>query len=168
MKDKYGMETITYSYIARVLSDDSLLSLNDIPENKLLEGHIYRKLLLTNSLAYIMRDYCVRTDYLREVGGYNEERSFFEDFELILKLSRNAVFYCTKDFGTGYRVSENGLSNRPYIEQIKTINEIICHEISNFSTMKRLYYLIARHISYSAKVCKYRIKNTLKYFRKVG
>ena len=164
LNGNYNAEPIVYSYIVRASSDDSILSWNEIPDNRLLVGNIYHKLLLSANAAFIMRDYIVKTDYIREVGAYNESRYFFEDLELIIKLSRNAQFLCTKEFGTAYRLSENGLSNRPYIEQLLTINEIICQEINHLPLIKRLFYRLARFFIINSKLFVFHIKSKMQLY----
>lgn len=113
-----------------------------LKDNYYLHGRIHFRLLLMWKWKSIMRDYCLRTDLLKNVNGYNRERNLFEDWELLLKLSRKYKFYCTCEEGPGHRESVNGLSSRNVKEYKKTINEIFRNEISEYSVLYRVIAIV--------------------------
>ncbi|HAV90641.1 MAG TPA: hypothetical protein DCW44_05160 [Eubacterium sp.] len=160
--DKDSNNSISYSYIVRVSASDNIVSKQKISDKKLLTGYIYNDLLKATNLAYIMRDYCVQTDLIRQIGGYNENKSFFEDYEVIVKLARKSKFYCTKEYGTAYRVSENGLSKRPYDEQLRAINSIACNEIRHQHIYKKMYLMPIRYSLVYSRIIFYKIRNLIK------
>lgn len=150
---------IAYSAMVRMSQNGNDIFKQPIIKEKLLIGSIYRKLLCKSTVENIMRDYCVRTELIKSLNGYNENRNFFEDFELILKLARTEKFCCTMQYGTAYRITERGLSNRPYDEQLQTIHEIALKEIEECPFLERTSLKAIRIIKYNAR--KY-IKKLLK------
>ncbi len=147
----FSKNVIAYSGIVRMSEDGKEIFKNSIKEKKLLIGDIYTKLLCKLTLENIMRDYCVQTNLIKSVGGYNEKRNFFEDYELILKLSKLADFRCTMQYGTAYRKTKNGLSNHPYEEQLRTIHEIALNEIEKLSFFQKNFFKGIRILKYNLK-----------------
>jgi phage anti-repressor protein len=104
----------------------------------------------------VMRDYCVKTQILRDIGGYNVENSLFEDYELILKIAKSISFYYTDSTGTAYRNSVIGLSKKPREILVKKKNEIINKQIKSEPLKKRIKIKCERSvISFLKKI--YRI-----------
>lgn len=93
-----------------------------------LNGNVYDDLLITRKWDSVMRDYVIRTETLRAAGGYNENRSLFEDYELLLILARDHEFYCTGEYGTSYTEGA-GLSAVAKDDQTKIQEEIIFAEL---------------------------------------
>lgn len=93
-----------------------------------LNGNVYDDLLITRKWDSVMRDYVLRTETLKAAGGYNEKRSLFEDYELLLILARDHEFYCTGEYGTAYTEGA-GLSAVAKEDQTKIQEEIIFAEL---------------------------------------
>lgn len=152
---------IAYSAIVRMSEDGKEIFKKPIEKKRLMTGNIYRKLLCKLTLGNIMRDYCVQTNLVRLVNGYNEKRSFFEDYELVLKLARMAEFQCTMQYGTAYRKTENGLSNHPYEEQIQTIHEVALGEIKTRPFLEKMVFIGIRVAKYNGKKILKKVFNRL-------
>lgn len=58
------------------------------------------------------RDYILKKDQFLEAGQYEEGCSFYEDFDLLLRLAMRYPFICTNELGTAYRQVPNGLSKK--------------------------------------------------------
>lgn len=135
-----------YSRIEVLSSSGAKLYDNLYPHRYYLEGNIFTDVLTQKYAFTIMRDYCLPTEILRKTGGYNESNCFYEDLELILKLSKQIEFAYTRDVGTGYRQVHTGLSSRPLQEHIDKVNEIFEASIQDFPSLKKLRYTILRQI----------------------
>lgn len=72
---------------------------------------------------YIPRDYCVEKDFLLSCGGFNESMNYYEDLDLLLRMSKEANFVCTLQPGTGYRQLDNGLSSQSLKRHKMTMKE---------------------------------------------
>lgn len=114
-----------------------------LPDNrKYLQGRIYNRLLTGRfRMEALARDYCVRKDFLLNVGGYNEDRNLYEDLELMLKLAEKYEYRCTGEFGTAYRQTSNGLSQKSKEEHLRSKKEIFENQLQG---KKRYYQLYLR------------------------
>ena len=92
-----------------------------------------------------MRDYVVKTETLRAAGGYNEDRSLFEDYELLLILARDHEFYCTGEYGTAY-TEGGGLSLKNKDSQTMIQEEIILSELKRLDDKHRRRILRKRKL----------------------
>lgn len=139
MKKDRGKDIVAYS-ITVICSNDGTPEYSGIRRKGFyLNGHIHFQLLQMLKWKSIMRDYCVRTDILRQIGGYKEDRNLFEDWELLIKIARNTEFYCTMDYGPGYRMSQNGLSSRPAYVYEQTIRDIFQREVNEYGLLYRAW-----------------------------
>ena len=110
-----------------------------------LKGNVYDDLLITRKWDSVMRDYVVRTETLRKAGGYNEKRSLFEDYELLLILARDHEFYCTGEYGTAY-TQGGGLSAAAQGDQEKIQKQIILAELERLDKKHRDKILRSRRL----------------------
>lgn len=111
-----------------------------------LEGNIFSDVLTRKYAFTIMRDYCLPTEVIRSIGGYNEESNLYEDLELILKLAQRIDFAYTGELGTAYRQVKAGLSSKPKQEHIDKLNEIFETYTQGLSNVKKTWYRIIRQI----------------------
>ncbi|MFV5317259.1 glycosyltransferase family 2 protein [Priestia megaterium] len=132
-RKEFGKDILSYSSVVNVQNDLSQFSYPPSNKKSYLQGNVRVCLLKGRNFKTIMRDYCISTQVLRSVGGYNTERNLFEDWELLLKLSREVEFYCTFEYGTAYRCSINGLSKRPVSYLKETKNKIFYEQINDIS-----------------------------------
>lgn len=142
---KDDKDVAAYSKIVRVSNDNKEIMKSHNSSKRPLEGRIYSKLLLGIGMDRIMRDYCIKTNIIKKIGGYNETNSFFEDYELILKLAKKVKFYSTLNNGTAYRDSINGLSKKTYDEQLESVNRISFEEIRRNSFPMNHLYKVGRY-----------------------
>ena len=116
---------------------------------------LYYSLLFDLSSRFVMRDYIVDLEELKKCGGYNTCRNLFEDYELLIKLSRNHRFVYSGGLGTGYRNSNNGLSKRDIAILESEKKKVIFEEIERRNViLKPLLYILYFVVFYSKKVLK--------------
>ncbi|CEG33840.1 glycosyltransferase family 2 protein [Peribacillus simplex] len=132
-KKQFGKDVLSYSSVVTAQNDLSQFFYPPLNKRAYLQGNVRINLLKGRNFKTIMRDYCISTQVLRNVGGYNFERNLYEDWELLLKLSRQVNFYCTFEYGTAYRSSINGLSKRPIYLLKEKKNEIFYDQIQDIS-----------------------------------
>ena len=108
-----------------------------------LNGNVYDDLLITRKWDSVMRDYVIRTDTLKAAGAYNEKRSLFDDYELLLILARDHEFYCTGEYGTAYTEGA-GLSAEKKEDQTKIQEEIILAELERLDEKHKKKILRSR------------------------
>ena len=112
---------------------------------------LYHLLILDVSSQIVMRDYIAETGVLRSVGGYNTERNLFEDYELLLKLSKKCRFIYSGGLGTAYRNSQIGLSKRPLSELEAEKKKVIFEEIRRNPLPLRLAYFSGHFAVHAVK-----------------
>ncbi len=140
-----GKDIVSYSSIVRISNDGSNVRLPTIRKSDYLIGNIYDAMIIDFKSSLIMRDYCLKTDILRDIGGYVPEHTLFEDYELILKIAKKTEFYYTGETGTAYRDSVNGLSkNRPPKESRSIKNKIAVAQIKTEPAWTRLRLMFTR------------------------
>ena len=98
-----GEDIIPYSVSADITGKGRFTTTGLKRHSGYPKGKIRMGLLMSEKNDFRIKDYIVRTADIRAVGGYNEERLLLEDYEVLLKLSRDHRFYCTGQFGTGVR-----------------------------------------------------------------
>ncbi len=139
-----GKDIASYSTIVRCTNDEVDFFYPNIPLKSRYVGNVYKKLIYDIRSDAVMRDYCIRKEILNTVGGYNENNSLFEDYELLLKLSKIVEFYYTNKNGTVYRNSINGLSQRPVKELVSKKNEVIANQIATETMIARIKLNLVR------------------------
>lgn len=143
-KEKEHKDVITYSYISLISQDGDSITPLRYADKYYLQGYIYSDVLTSKYFFTIMRDFCMRADSVRGVGGYNENNSLYEDLELIIKLAKNFEFRFTGELGTGYRQMNNGLSSRPKVEHEEKKQQIFEAFLSEEPKELQLKYRVLR------------------------
>ena len=146
-----GKDVATYSSVVRVSNDGTRIMFPKIPQSKYLQGNVYDRLIMDARSGIIMRDYCIKTEILRDIGGYDVNHSLFEDYELNLKIAQRIHFYYTGEYGTAYRNSLAGLSKKPRKVLVQTKNEIVKAQIKTNPLPKRVSLIIKRGIVQAMK-----------------
>ena len=144
LQKEKGGDIIAYS-VTSFYSADGRSHTKKKKRSYYLSGNVYEDLLITRKWDSIMRDYIVKTETLRAVGGYNEDRDLFEDYELLLKLAAGHEFYCTGELGTAYTEGA-GLSSVNKEEQTRIQEEIINEELKKLDDRRRRNILFKRKI----------------------
>lgn len=109
--DEHGGMCLTYSY--RLLVDQDGKPLNSKrDESRYVSGTnmLYHFLTEKKANEYVQRDYIVPKKVLLDVGKYNTRDSYYEDYDLLLRLLNKCSIYYTGVYGTAYRIINNGLS----------------------------------------------------------
>ena len=146
IKETKKTDIVAYSRIDLISEQGTSLGDYCFKRKYYLEGNIFSDVLTRKYAFTIMRDYCLPTEVIRSVGGYNEANSLYEDLELILKLAKRIEFAYTGELGTGYRQVQTGLSSRPQQEHIDKLNEIFEANMEGLSPVKKCWYRIIRQI----------------------
>ncbi|MCR5410317.1 MAG: glycosyltransferase family 2 protein [Lachnospiraceae bacterium] len=144
LEEEKGGDVIAYS-VTCFMDSDGKTRTKKKNRSYYLNGNVYQDLLITRKWDSIMRDYIVSTETLRALGGYNEGRSLFEDYELLLKLARDHEFYCTGEFGTAY-TEGGGLSQVDAKETDMIHDEIINKELERVDESTRRSILFRRKL----------------------
>lgn len=110
--DSHGGQCITYSYRNVVDEQGNLLYKGRKNESRYISGNVfYRFLTEKDAFGYVQRDMCMPKQAILDVGGYNEEESYYEDYDLVLRLAEKYNFYYTGEDGTAYRLMTSGLAS---------------------------------------------------------
>lgn len=146
-----NIDIVAYSPFVKINKEDDVVWYPNMKKHNSSNGWITTDLLSRNNSRNIPRDYCVKKKIIMDVGAYSFYKDFFEDFDLIIRLSQSVRFYSTYKYGIAYRMTPNGLSKRKKEEHIKTVNEIINNYYSKLSitkktevNVKRVYWIIKR------------------------
>lgn len=146
-KEKYDKDIIAYSKILFISNDEKEVKYPPINKKLYSIGNVTFNLLTEKNFETIMRDYCLKKESIVSIGGYNKNRKFYEDLELLLKLSKKYEFYCTYEIGTAYRNSINGLSKRSKAEHHEARKEIYDDFEVEYSVLKKYTISIRRFIN---------------------
>ena len=144
LQKEKGGDILAYS-VTDFISPDGKSHTRKKKKGYYLNGNVYEDLLITRKWDSIMRDYIIRTETLKNIGGYNENRSLFEDYELLLKLAKEHEFYCTGEFGTAY-TEGGGLSSVDKQEQTRIQKEIIEGELKELDEKVRSRIIFRRKL----------------------
>lgn len=104
---------IAYSY--RILVDENG---NPIEKRKDERRYVSGQKMLFHFLTewgannYVQRDYVTKKEALIHVGMYSIGKSYYEDYDLLLRLVSICPIYYTGEYGTAYRIVDNGLANQ--------------------------------------------------------
>lgn len=156
------IDVVAYSSIVRVSNDGSQVKLPGFSQKQYPQGSIYDTLVVDYKSTMVMRDYCIKTKLLRDIGGYDVNHSLFEDYELNLKVAQQYPFYFTGEYGTAYRNSINGLSRKPQKILIQTKNEIVKEQLKTNPWDKRVILTIKRGVVQSLKKIYYLLREVRK------
>ena len=135
LQKEKGGDIIAYS-VTNVIGPDGASKTKKKPKDYYLSGKVRDDLIITRKWDSAMRDYVVKTETLRNAGGYNEAHSLYEDYELLLVLARDHEFYCTGEFGTAYREGA-GLSSADMKMQQEAQEEIVKAELQQYAPGRR-------------------------------
>lgn len=118
-------------------------------QKQFIQGnHTLKTFVSLSKQKRVPRDYCVRKETLVEVGAFSYPKNFYEDLDLLMRLSKQGVFFQpTYQPGTAYRQVSNGLSKQASELHDKEINSI-CNQYSEYlsTTDKLISYLIRNNL----------------------
>ena len=163
---KIGDDIVAYSQLVFVGAEGIKLEMRT-SKAEYLNGDIFAR-LLTGKFTWpaIAKDYCIKKSILVQLGGYNEQRDLYEDFELLLKLAKEHPFLCTYEEGSAYRQVQDGLSKRVASEHKKARQEIFLNSIESLPFVMRHKYTFQwkynRLYTWFQGVCVQPVKNMVK------
>ena len=112
------------------------------------EGNVFNKLMLKNFIPLCSAIFLKKA--FIESGGINPKYSFSEDYDFILKISKNYNVYFTKDTYSIYRVHNNNLSNKNfrkgYLESIDILSKYLPRFYSLLGIFINLFKYLASGI----------------------
>lgn len=134
---------INLSYSTIVYVDDNGVRLNkpEISLSERLIGSCTDRIIKNCAFEILPRDYCVSKSVFIKSGMYDIKSCFYEDLDLLIRLSVQTQFRYTNVDGTAYRQVGNGLSSKSKVEQmrgrwnvswncVKTLEE--CKTVGNY------------------------------------
>ena len=123
-------DVVAYSIWKKTNLDTDICDEIEPNPSRLLMGNVYSSLLWNKfDFMYLPRDYIIPRDLFLKAGGFNEESNYYEDLELLIKLSRSAIFMPVLQYGSAYRRVSGGLSNRRIRDSILARTQIFKNEL---------------------------------------
>lgn len=146
MLEQNSEDGIAYSYRQIVDENGKLLYTNVLFPERYRSGNLYH-VLLTEKYAcnFVQRDYVVKKEHILSVGAYTEGMSYYEDFDLLLRLTKNHAMYCTNTDGTAYRMVQSGLSHSQKINNSRQFwvpQKIRLKYVKKLSGWKRIHLFL--------------------------
>lgn len=124
IKEKSPEDIVAYSPYGRCNEKGSIVSIPQLEPGFFLEGDIFSD-LLAKQFMNVPRDYIIKKEIIEKVGAYCFPRNFFEDYDLLIRISKEIKFYCTYELGIMYRLTGSGLSVRSSKEYKNTLTQIV-------------------------------------------
>ncbi|MGJ3235119.1 glycosyltransferase [Marivirga sp.] len=116
-----------------------------VPEGELFHHILARYFICSPSMMY-------RSSFLKEVGGYDEDLAY-EDFDIMLRLSRKHPFSFTDEILVEKRVLSNSMSHNQYKKNNQQLSSTlkICYKAFDMIQTKREKKALLKRIIYEAK-----------------
>lgn len=153
--NKRGKKILSYSVTHLIDESGESLEKYGFFDGDLIEGDARLELLLMSKMNRVPRDYLIEKSAIIDCGAYNFYKNYYEDLDLLFRIANNGYeFYCTKEWGTGYRLkSSGGLSHRSAKESEETKREIrdmyfrrMPVKIQSLYYMKKIKWLLQRRM----------------------
>lgn len=113
-----------------------------------LQGDIFLTLLGgIGTLFTVPRDYCIQKQYLEKAGLFDESSRYFEDLDLLIRVSRECEAIFINSNGVAYRQGTGGLATQSIKRYKERIHEIRKKYTSSISTKQYIKYLYYRALS---------------------
>lgn len=151
---------LVYSLTYLIDEDQVPLQQQIVNRKRLAEGRNLRSGMLAGQYMnqYIPRDYCISREVIMDSGLFDETMNYYEDLDLLIRLSKSCEFVCTLHNGTGYRQMQGGLSDKAIEKHrltIKKLREKYWPELSGKEKMeywrKRILLLLGRALRKARK-----------------
>jgi glycosyltransferase involved in cell wall biosynthesis len=125
--------------------DQSGHSTEVVPEGDLFHHILARYFICSPSMMY-------RSSFLKEIGGYDEDLAY-EDFDIMLRLSRNHPLSFTDEILVEKRVLSNSMSHNQYKKDNKQLASTlkICYKAFDMIQTKREKKALLKRIIYEGK-----------------
>lgn len=122
---EHGKDIVAYSSTVKVDNEGNTLAKKSLRSYYYMSGQCKLAMISRMKSENIPRDYCVSKKILVESGAYSFYKNFYEDLDLLMRLSERVDFEFTGDYGTAYRYTPSGLSKRSEKEHNDTVLEIV-------------------------------------------
>ncbi|WMN07021.1 glycosyltransferase [Marivirga arenosa] len=125
--------------------DDIKRSKEIVPEGDCFAAILERYYICSPSMMY-------NAKYLKEIGGYDESLAY-EDFDIMLRLSRKYPFSYTDKILVNKRILNNSMSANQYQKDNKQLNStlIICRKAFKLIKERKEKVALIKRIAYEAK-----------------
>lgn len=120
-----GEDILAYSAVVKVDEQGKTVTVPPLKKSRFFNGNSKLDMIARIKTDAIPRDYCVKKSIVEDVGAYSFYKNFYEDLDLLMRLSGVVKFYSTYQYGIAYRMTSGGLSKRRQEEHISTVNEIV-------------------------------------------
>ncbi len=160
-----GADVVAYSKVLYIDEEGRNLPSNE--PRLAYSGNIYRQLLCTYNTTIIPRDFCIKKDIVKALGGYREDMNLYEDYELTLRIARNYDFYDTNEAGTAYRIKSSGLSSRTQKECDQVFMRIFYENLKGVPLTERIASLKGKLSSYCGRRVRPRLFRYLRALKKM-
>lgn len=134
----HGEDIIAYSYIDTVSANGSRVHRKFMTPADYAEGRLTSRLIAWYRPSTFPRDYCIRKQNIIDAGMYREDMRLYEDLELLIRLSLSHRFFCTKQYGTCYRMSDKGLSSAKMMTHREVLRGIWHEHIDDITGSEKL------------------------------
>ena len=139
-----GEDIVAYSAFVRTDKEGKVVNFPNLLPSKFMEGNVHLDLISRMKRGNIPRDYCVKKGLILKAGAYSYHKNFYEDLDLLLRLSRIACFYSTHQHGIAYRMTDHGLSRKSKKEHTLAVKTIIGTYYSQL-TIKEKWIVFYKH-----------------------
>lgn len=150
-------------YCAFIKYDESTGEKKKIPLKK-CQGMIYEELLRYGNICGGMSMPLIRTDYLREIGGFDEKMPALQDYDVWLRLAKKYPIIYDEEYlvkyywGEGDQISKNPDNKIGGIKRIISKNENV---INNDKHIKWKFYSLLTNFL----IWKKQVKEATRYFK---
>lgn len=145
------------SYSTLVYVDEEGKQINK-PEISIIErliGNCSNKIIRNCPFEILPRDYCINKQAFFKAGMYDANSAFYEDLDLLIRLSVNMDMRYTGVAGTAYRQVGTGLSSRSKAEQLRgrwKVSYNCVKSLKKCRTFKNIVYLCVWKIIIESKI----------------
>lgn len=163
-----GEKICAYSKVKHVDENGKSVLKREPLRREYYQGRIFSKLLTWINFSTVPRDYIIAKDDFIKCEGYDSNRKYFEDLDLLYKLSFFIKFYCTDEYGTAYRDVSNGLSSEKAEVLSRNRNEVMYKHLCRLENGEAKKILGKRKIRlklYKIRCFMGKIRNKLLSFR---
>lgn len=155
-KESEGSRVAVYSKLQAVDTEGKVLW--NYKTKKQFSGKKLRRCILEESRIQLPRDYCMKKQWFLDAGGFEYGNSLYEDLEYLFRLAGNVNFMCTGNWGSAYRITNQGLSSVGLKEHKEALKKLRRRCVSDLFIFDRavvcVMWIWNRIISLTKQLCK--------------
>lgn len=96
--EQHNGEGLAYSYRQVVDENSNLVYAQRRYLKRYTSGNLFYQFMTEkDAFAFVQRDYILPKAFIVEIGGYNQKESYYEDFDILLRLTSKYPMYYTGD-----------------------------------------------------------------------